>query len=91
MTPRTMRRAERVVHLVWGLLIGLYVYGLLPAWGEPVIRWVAVPGIVGSGLAMWFAAPLRRFVKKIVGPGGPASATAPLGRRAAAISPMTKG
>lgn len=91
MTPRTVRRAERAVHLLWGLLIGLYVYGLLPAWGEPVVRWVVVPGIVGSGLAMWFAAPLRRFVKKIVGPGRRPGAPVPPGRRAAATGPMAGG
>ena len=64
MTPRTVRRAERTVHLVWGVVIALYVYGVLPAWGEPVLRWIVIPGIVGSGLAMWFAAPIRRFVKR---------------------------
>ena len=44
MTPRTVRKAERAVHLFWGLVIALYVYGLLPSWGEPVLRWVVVPG-----------------------------------------------
>ncbi|MGH2581003.1 MAG: hypothetical protein ACRDGP_09195 [Actinomycetota bacterium] len=38
MTPRTMRKAERAVHLVWALGVLLYVYGLLPSWGEPVVR-----------------------------------------------------
>jgi hypothetical protein len=65
MTPRTVRRAERIVHLFWGLVIALYVYGLLPSWGEPVLRWIVVPGIVGSGFAMWFAAPLRRLIKRL--------------------------
>jgi hypothetical protein len=65
MTPRMVRKAERAVHLVWGLLLALYVYGLLPGWGTPVVRWLVVPGIVGSGLAMWFAAPLRKVVKQI--------------------------
>jgi hypothetical protein len=64
MTPRTVRRAERIVHLFWGLVIALYVYGLLPSWGEPVLRWFVVPGIVGSGFAMWFAAPLRRLIQE---------------------------
>jgi hypothetical protein len=69
MTPRTVRKAERAVHLLWALLLALYVYGFLPAWGEPVVRWVVVPGIVGSGFAMWFAAPLRRIAKRIVRTG----------------------
>jgi hypothetical protein len=63
-TPRTVRRAERAVHLVWGAVIAFHVYGLLPAWGDPVLRWIVVPGIVGSGFAMWFAAPIRRFVRR---------------------------
>ncbi len=66
MTPRTMRRAERAAHLLWGLVLGLYVYGLLPSWGEPLVRWVVVPGIAASGLAMWFAAPLRRLTRATV-------------------------
>ena len=39
MTPRAMRKAERVVHLFWGIVLVLYVYGLLPSWGQPVVRW----------------------------------------------------
>lgn len=64
MTPRTMRRAERGVHLVWGFVLLLFVYGLLPRWGESVVRWLVVPGIAASGFAMWFAAPLRRLRKR---------------------------
>jgi hypothetical protein len=64
MTPRTMRRAERGVHLFWGVVLASYVYGLLPSWGEPLVRWVVVPGIAASGFAMWFAAPLRRMRKR---------------------------
>jgi hypothetical protein len=67
MTPRTVRRAERAVHLFWGLLIAMYVYGWPPAWIEELVRWVVVPGIVGSGLAMWFAAPVRRTWKRLMG------------------------
>ena len=65
MTPRTMRRAERGVHLAWALILVLHVYGFLPSWGEPVVRWVVIPGIVASGFAMWFAAPLRRFGRRM--------------------------
>jgi hypothetical protein len=64
MTPRTVRRAERAAHLVWGGAIAAYVYGVLPAWGEPVLRWVVIPAAVASGLAMWFAAPIRRVLRR---------------------------
>lgn len=67
MTPRTMRRAERTVHLFWGAVIALEIYGLLPAWGEPTLRWIVVPGIAASGFAMWFAAPLRRLARRVWG------------------------
>jgi hypothetical protein len=69
MTPRTVRKAERAVHLFWGVVIALYVYGVLPEWGELAVRWVVVPGIAGSGFAMWFAAPLRRFARRVAGSG----------------------
>jgi hypothetical protein len=30
------------------------------------VRWLVVPGIVASGFAMWFAAPIRRMVRTIM-------------------------
>lgn len=65
MTARTIRKAERAAHLVWALLLALYVYGLLPSWGESAVRWVVVPGIAASGFAMWFAAPLRKLLRNV--------------------------
>ena len=65
MTPRTVRRYERTAHLVWGLFLAVYVYGLLPSWGEPVVGWIVIPAAVASGLAMWFAAPIRRHAKAL--------------------------
>jgi hypothetical protein len=65
MTPRTVRKAERGVHLIWALVLVLYVYGFLPSWGEPAVRWVVFPGIAASGFAMLFAAPLRKAVRRI--------------------------
>jgi hypothetical protein len=65
MTPRNVRRAERTAHLVWGAVIAAYVYGMLPAWGEPVLRWIVIPAAVASGLAMWFAAPIRRLLRRL--------------------------
>jgi hypothetical protein len=65
MTPTTIRKAERSAHLLWGLVLVLYVYGLLPSWGEPVVRWVVIPAIAASGFAMWFAARLRKLMKRV--------------------------
>ena len=67
MTPRTMRKAERAVHLAWALLLVLFVYGFLPSWGETAVRWLVVPGMAASGFAMWFAAPLRRLFRNVRG------------------------
>jgi hypothetical protein len=36
--PRTVRRAERAVHLSWGTLIILHSYEFLPAWGAPLVN-----------------------------------------------------
>ena len=66
MTPRTMRKAERAVHLVWALLLALYVYGLLPSWGVSAVRWIVVPGIAASGFAMWFAATVPEIETSVV-------------------------
>lgn len=88
MTPRTVRKAERAVHLFWGLMLALYIYGFLPRWGEPLVRWVVVPGIVGSGFAMWFAAPLRRLAKRIA--GSRSENTAPPAARAAQVEPASR-
>jgi hypothetical protein len=65
MTPRAVRRAERAAHLVRAALLILAVYDLLPSWGDPLVRWVVVPASAASGFAMWFAAPIRRLVKRV--------------------------
>jgi hypothetical protein len=64
MTPRTIRKAERAAHLVWGLVIGLHLRAV-PSWGEAMLRWLVVPAIAASGFAMWFAAPLRRLARRV--------------------------
>jgi hypothetical protein len=63
MKARTVRRAERAAHLLWALMLVLFVYGVLPSWGESAVRWVVVPAMAASGFAMWFAAPLRRLLR----------------------------
>jgi hypothetical protein len=73
MTPRAVRQAERAAHLFWALALVLYAYGWMPTWGEPVVRWVVVPGIAGSGFAMWFAAPLRRLARRALARSMPRS------------------
>jgi hypothetical protein len=64
LTPSIVRKAERAAHLIWGAVLALYVYGLLPSWGEPLVRWVVIPAIVASGFAMWFAARIRKLFRR---------------------------
>jgi hypothetical protein len=64
LTPSVVRKAERAAHLFWGAVLGLYVYGLLPSWGEPLVRWLVIPAIVASGFAMWFAARIRKLLRR---------------------------
>ena len=40
--------------------------GLRRSFRPRPLRWFVVPGIAGSGLAMLFAAPLRRLEKQII-------------------------
>jgi hypothetical protein len=86
MTPRTMRKAERAVHLLWALVLILSVYGLVPSWSEPVIRWVVIPGMVASGFAMWFAAPLRRLGRNARSSVGSAAVSDDIARRHSKMS-----
>lgn len=60
--PRRRRRFQRGAHLVTGVPVLAYVY-TAPAADAPLtlgVRWVAVPVLVATGLAMWLAPRLRR-------------------------------
>jgi hypothetical protein len=64
MSPGKQRKLERAVHLAAGALVIAYLY--VP-FGEVVanaIRWVVLPPLVGSGMAMWQAARIRRALKR---------------------------
>jgi hypothetical protein len=76
MTPGQQRKAERAAHLAAAFLVVAYVYLPLGGLAENLIRWVALPALVASGVAMWQAARLRRALKRVRA-GGPS----PIGRR----------
>ena len=66
MKETTKRSIFRWVHIVLAIPIAGYVYSPfkeLPNYA-PVVRYVALPGIVLSGLWMWKGHVLRRFISK---------------------------
>lgn len=71
--PRRRSRArttQRGVHLVAAVGISAYIY-LTPDPASPAtfgIRWVAVPVLVFSGLAMWLWPRLRRRIDRTRAP-----------------------
>jgi hypothetical protein len=59
------RTAQRGVHLFTGLVLLVYVYAV-PATDlllAAVIRWLVLPVLVATGLAMWHWPRLRRLVR----------------------------
>ena len=66
MKETTKRSINRWIHIVFGIPIAGYVYSPfkeLPNYA-PVVRYVALPVIVLSGLWMWKGAAVRRLVSK---------------------------
>jgi hypothetical protein len=66
MKETTRRSIVRLIHIVFGIPIAGYVYSPfkeLPNYA-PVVRYVALPVIVLSGLWMWKGHLLRRLISK---------------------------
>ena len=64
MTPVTFRSVVRWFHIFEGLFIGAYFYSPLSdlSWSEPLIKFVLIPLLVLSGLAMWKQAKLLKWL-----------------------------
>jgi predicted MFS family arabinose efflux permease len=58
------RKLERAVHLAAGTTVAAYIYLPLGDAVADAIRWAALPVLVGSGLAMWQMARIRRALKR---------------------------
>jgi hypothetical protein len=66
MKDATKRSVLRSIHIVFGIPIAGYIYSPfeeLPNYA-PVVRYVALPVIVLSGLWMWKGHVLRRLISK---------------------------
>jgi hypothetical protein len=62
---RQLRTWQRRAHLLAGLALVVHVY-LDPGADSPLdvaVRWVLLPALVASGLAMWQAPRLRRLAR----------------------------
>jgi predicted tellurium resistance membrane protein TerC len=67
MTDATKRSIFRWIHIVFGIPIIGYIYSPfkeLPNYA-PVVRYVALPIIVLSGLWMWKGHLVRRLISKV--------------------------
>jgi len=63
---RRTRSLQRLAHVLTGVLVLAYVY-LTPAPDAAVtqaVRWLLLPALVGSGVAMWQWPRLRRLARR---------------------------
>jgi thiosulfate reductase cytochrome b subunit len=67
MTPGQQRKAQRRVHLAAALLLIAYLYAPLEARLQDAVRFLALPALVVTGIAMWQAPRIRRFRKRLGG------------------------
>ena len=67
MSAAQKRKAQRSIHLVAGLMLIAYVYGPNTGHLHDAVRFVALPLLVLTGIAMWHAPRIRRIRKSIAG------------------------
>lgn len=64
--PKQTRMLQRRVHLLAGLLVVVYIY-LAPGLDSAIsvgVRWLVLPALALSGLAMWQWPRLRRLARR---------------------------
>jgi thiosulfate reductase cytochrome b subunit len=67
MTAAQQRKAQRRVHLAAALLLIAYLYAPLEAQLQDAVRFVGLPALVVTGVAMWQAPRVRRLRKRLGG------------------------
>jgi hypothetical protein len=65
MTAAQQRKAQRRVHLAAALLLIAYLYAPLEDQLQDAVRFLALPALVGTGIAMWQAPRIRRLRKRL--------------------------
>jgi hypothetical protein len=63
MTAAQQRRAQRVVHLVAAVVLVAYLYAPLEGQLQNPVRFLVLPLLVVTGIAMWQAPRIRRLRK----------------------------
>ena len=65
MTPVLFRTVMRWFHIVVALFMGSYFYSPLGTfgWSMPLIKFVLIPLLILSGLAMWKQAKVMKWLK----------------------------
>jgi hypothetical protein len=87
MTAAQQRRVQRGVHLAAALVLTGYVYAPIGAQLQDVVRFVVLPVLVVTGIAMWQAARIRRLRRTLGRPFAldPATSASPAERGAERI------
>jgi thiosulfate reductase cytochrome b subunit len=67
MTAGQQRKAQRRVHLAAALLLIAYLYAPLETQLQDAVRFLALPALVVTGIAMWQAPRIRRLRKRLAG------------------------
>lgn len=68
MTAAQQRRAQRVVHLAAAFVLIAYLYAPLEAQLQDAVRFVVLPLLVVTGIAMWQAPRIRRLRRSVSRP-----------------------
>lgn len=65
MSNKQIRQMTRVLHILGGLAIGVYIYSPWGpgTWLEPVIRFGVLPGLIVSGIVLWQQPRLLKIVR----------------------------
>jgi hypothetical protein len=66
MANRTVRLITRLIHLIGGAVLALYIYS--PLGGDPVfsatVQWVTIPLLIITGIVLWQQPRLVRLLRR---------------------------
>ena len=66
---KRLRGTQRTIHLLGGLMLGIYIYiplmdGPVPQFAETLMQLAIFPAIAVTGMLMWQLPRLRRLLKR---------------------------